>query len=131
MKPAPRKKRKGPALRNLRLEIEYDGTRFSGWQLQGDARTVQGEMEKAIARMTGEELRVRAASRTDAGVHARGQVAVFTTARDKIPIHGFERGLNAILPNDVAVREVRESWYRGPDTADFAETGTTSCQTFG
>jgi tRNA pseudouridine38-40 synthase len=97
--------------RNLRLLVEYDGTDFRGWQRQltagGEQRTVQGCLEAAVAAMTGETVFVRGAGRTDAGVHARGQVANFRTAA-RIPTGGFLRGLNANLPPDVAVLEVHE-----------------------
>lgn len=96
------------SLRTLRLTVAYDGTEFSGWQVQDGQRTVQGELERAIHQMTGESLRVRGAGRTDAGVHARGQVAAFST-ETAIPALGFLRGLNALLPRDVAVREAAEA----------------------
>ena len=62
--------------------IEYDGTAFAGSQVQPNARTVQGELERALNRLMGEETRVRLAGRTDAGVHATGQVAAFCLPRD-------------------------------------------------
>jgi tRNA pseudouridine38-40 synthase len=89
--------------------IEYDGTAFAGSQVQPNARTVQGELEKALNRLIGEETRVRLAGRTDAGVHATGQVAAFCYARD--PRGGglpeLQRRLNAALPPDLAVRSLR------------------------
>lgn len=93
-------------MRTIVLTIEYDGTPFSGWQIQPDPRrqTVQGVLEKALAEMTQEKIRVRFASRTDAGVHARGQMVAFETARDAIPPIGFERGLSNYLPSTVVVR---------------------------
>jgi tRNA pseudouridine38-40 synthase len=94
--------------RTVRLTIEYDGTDFHGWQVQGAHRTVQGVLEAAIRAMTGEETRVRGAGRTDAGVHARGQVAAFSTGT-AIPPVGFLRGLNALLPRDVAVVAATEA----------------------
>ena len=97
-----------PPLRKLSAVIEYDGAAFSGWQTQADRRTVQSTLEGALSDMCEEPIRVRAASRTDAGVHARGQVVAFRTTRLTIPLHGFERGLNARLPDDVAVRRVTE-----------------------
>lgn len=103
----------GPGLRvlserTLRLTVEYDGTDFSGWQIQDKQRTVQGVLEEAIRAMTAEPTRVRGAGRTDAGVHARGQVAAFSTATT-IPALGFLRGINAILPRDVAVVAAAEA----------------------
>jgi tRNA pseudouridine38-40 synthase len=87
-----------------KVVVEYDGTDFSGWQRQDGQRTVQGVVEDAIRQMTGESVFVRAAGRTDAGVHADGQVASFDMAQ-VIPPHGLLRGLNSILPVDVALVE--------------------------
>jgi tRNA pseudouridine38-40 synthase len=100
-----------PEARNLRLLLEYDGTEFRGWQRQQEGlRTVQGCLEDAVRAMTGEAVFVRGAGRTDAGVHAQGQVANFRTVRGaRIPTGGFLRGLNAHLPPDVAVLEVHEA----------------------
>jgi tRNA pseudouridine38-40 synthase len=95
-------------LRKLRLVLEYDGTDFAGWQQQPGQRTVQATVETAIREMTGETVFVRAAGRTDAGVHADGQVATLTLAAD-IPNHGLLRGLNTILPADVAIVDVAEA----------------------
>ena len=95
-------------LRNLRLTIEYDGTDFSGWQRQTGQRTVQGTLEEKIQEFIGEAVEVRGAGRTDAGVHAEGQVGhVMVVSR--IPVVGFLRGLNTILPPDVVVADVTEA----------------------
>jgi tRNA pseudouridine38-40 synthase len=96
-----------PGARNLRLLLEYDGGAFHGWQRQLGLRSVQGDLEAAVKTMTGEEVLVRGAGRTDAGVHALGQVANFRT-NARIPTGGFLRGLNANLAPDVAVLEVTE-----------------------
>jgi tRNA pseudouridine38-40 synthase len=97
------------AQRCVRAVIEYDGTAFAGSQVQPNARTVQGELERALNRLIGEETRVRLAGRTDAGVHASGQVAAFCYART--PRDGglpeLRRRLNAALPPDLAVRSLR------------------------
>jgi len=85
--------------------VEYDGTDFHGWQVQPNARTVQAELEDAIRRMLGESPRVLAAGRTDAGVHAAGQVVSFTLQR-AISSEALQRGLNALSPRDVAIRAV-------------------------
>jgi tRNA pseudouridine38-40 synthase len=87
---------------NTRLEIAYDGTRFAGWAAQPGQRTVQGELEAALGRIAGEEVALAVAGRTDAGVHATGQVASFEHRRE-LPDRFAER-LNAVLPRDLAVR---------------------------
>jgi tRNA pseudouridine38-40 synthase len=94
--------------RRLRIVVEYDGTDFAGWQRQTEQRTVQETLEGAIREMTGETVFVRAAGRTDAGVHADGQVASFDLAAT-IPPHGLLRGLNTILPPDLAIVDVAEA----------------------
>lgn len=96
-----------PTLRNLRLVIEYDGTDFSGWQRQVAQRTVQGTLEEKLRELLGETAEVRGAGRTDAGVHAEGQVAHVRLA-SRIPTGGLLRGLNTILPPDVALIDVAE-----------------------
>ncbi len=85
------------------LIMEYDGTYYHGFQLQGDSSTIQGETEEALWKLTGERLRVMAASRTDAGVHARGQVVSFRT-KSPLPLAAFINGLNYYLPGDIAVK---------------------------
>ena len=93
--------------RKLRLLVEYDGTDFSGWQRQEGQRTVQGVLVSTIHELLGETVEVRGAGRTDAGVHAEGQVASLTLA-SRIPEGGLLRGLNSLLPADVAVLSVAE-----------------------
>lgn len=99
--------------RCARAVIEYDGTDFAGSQYQPNARTVQGELEEALNRLTGERTRVRFAGRTDAGVHATGQVAAFCLARRRrgegVGWPELRRRLNAVLPHDVAVRSLRSA----------------------
>ena len=85
------------------LIMEYDGTRYHGFQLQTNLPTIQGETEKALRKLTGEGIRVIAASRTDAGVHAKGQVASFIT-RSPLPPQTFVKGLNYYLPRDIAIK---------------------------
>jgi len=89
------------------LTLEYDGTDFLGWQVQAEGRTVQGALEAAIARATGETVRVTGASRTDSGVHAEGQVAHFDTA-SALPPAQMLRALNFYLPRDAAVLDCRQ-----------------------
>jgi tRNA pseudouridine38-40 synthase len=87
---------------------EYDGTDFAGFQLQPNARTVQGELEAALARLSGgERVTVDGAGRTDAGVHATGQVIAFTI-RSGATGAVLQRAVNALLPRDVAIRDLRQ-----------------------
>ncbi len=98
-------------MRCIRLVVEYDGTPFSGWQIQQGqphVRTIQGELKQALERLVREEVLVKGASRTDAGVHARGQVAAFETSRENIKLVGFERGVRGFLPKEIAVRSAEE-----------------------
>lgn len=88
--------------------LEYDGTGFSGWQRQPKRRTVQEEVEKAIEKITGEKARLTAAGRTDAGVHARKQVANFFSAT-RLSRETLQRALNALLPKDVRVTKVAQA----------------------
>ncbi len=89
-------------VRNIRLLLEYDGTDFSGWQKQPNARTVQGTLEDAAAIMFRQPIAVRGCARTDAGVHAVGYVANFHVESD-YPTPRIVLGLNGCLPDDVAV----------------------------
>jgi tRNA pseudouridine38-40 synthase len=87
--------------------VEYDGTDFAGFQVQPEARTVQGELEAALAKVSGgSRVRVVAAGRTDAGVHSHGQVIAFTDPLGR-PARELARALNALLPGDVSLRELR------------------------
>jgi tRNA pseudouridine38-40 synthase len=94
-------------MRNIRLIVEYDGASLSGWQRQENGPTVQGHLEDALAKLLDGPTPVLGASRTDAGVHALGQVAAFKTERT-IPEHGIRRGLNSYLPSCIAIREATE-----------------------
>jgi tRNA pseudouridine38-40 synthase len=93
--------------RRIAVLLEYDGTGFAGSQLQTNARTVQGVLEAAVQKTTGEVTRVAFAGRTDAGVHAEGQVASFLT-ESMMDCETMQRALNAWLPEDVAVRAVAD-----------------------
>ena len=88
-----------------RATVEYDGTDFLGFQIQAQGRTVQGELEKALARVTQRPVRVLGAGRTDAGVHATGQVIAFD-APWRHQTEDLHRALNAVLPSDIAVRDL-------------------------
>ena len=85
------------------LLLEYDGSRYHGFQLQAGLPTIQGEIEKALRKLTLESIRVAAASRTDTGVHARGQVVSFRTG-SLHSVQTFVSGLNYYLPRDIAVK---------------------------
>ena len=107
-------------MRHIRLVVEYDGSHLHGWQRQDNAPTVQQHLEEALAKLLTHEVQVTGASRTDAGVHARGQVASFRTERE-IPLHGVRRGLNSLLPDSIAIRDASEV---PPDFhARFSATG--------
>jgi tRNA pseudouridine38-40 synthase len=97
-----------------RLRIEYDGTPFVGWQIQTDGKSVQGALREAIFKLSGENVEVRGAGRTDAGVHALGQVAHFTVAKS-YPAYVVREALNYHMrPSPIAVLEAEEI----PDTFD-------------
>ncbi len=89
-------------MNRILLWVRYDGTRFHGWQLQKDSRTVQGELTAALARLLGTDFHLATSSRTDAGVHARRHPVVVETSAT-IPAEGLAKGLNALLDRDVAI----------------------------
>ncbi len=92
-------------MRNIKLTIEYDGTGYHGWQIQPEVRTIQGTLEEKIGVIAGEQISLVASGRTDAGVHALGQVANFKT-ESRIPLGALKRGLNSLLPDDIAIKRV-------------------------
>lgn len=94
-------------MRNIRLTLQYDGTDYSGWQIQNKGDTIQGILEDAVATVTGEPQRVIGATRTDAGVHAIEQVASFRT-QSELQADVLRRAINANLPNDIRVIEATE-----------------------
>jgi tRNA pseudouridine38-40 synthase len=96
------------ATRWLKLTVAYDGTNYAGWQIQPDKPTVQAAIEAAWHEITREMIRVTAAGRTDAGVHALGQVVAVAT-ESRLPVSDLQRGLNALLPEDVAVVALEEA----------------------
>jgi tRNA pseudouridine38-40 synthase len=90
-------------LKNIALKISYIGKNYAGWQIQRDVPTVQGEIKKAIKKITGEDkIKVIGASRTDAGVHALCQIANFITSSE-IPPERFKYALNTVLPDDIRI----------------------------
>lgn len=94
-------------MRNLKLTLAYDGSVFNGWAVQPNVPSVQGALIETVSRITQEKVRVYGAGRTDAGVHALGQVAHFKT-RSTIPAENFLRALNALLPAQIRVLRVEE-----------------------
>lgn len=93
--------------RNLKLIIEYDGTNYHGWQRQGKLPTIQLALERVIEKITREKTCVISAGRTDAGVHALGQVANFSTD-SKLPCLNLLRGMNSLLPDDIVIKDLAE-----------------------
>jgi tRNA pseudouridine38-40 synthase len=87
----------------VKLVLEYDGTRYVGWQVQPNGPSIQAAVERALATLHKAPRRVTAAGRTDAGVHARAQVVSFPEDRP-LPLAAYVKGMNALLPDDVAVR---------------------------
>ena len=94
-------------MRNLKLVLAYDGSEFSGWQIQPDAITIQGSLASVIGRLTGEKVLPQGSGRTDAGVHALAQVATFATD-SPIPTRNFLTALNDLLPSTIRVLQVTE-----------------------
>ncbi|MDX1775981.1 MAG: tRNA pseudouridine(38-40) synthase TruA, partial [Desulfobulbales bacterium] len=95
------------ARRNIKLLLAFDGTGYAGWQKQKSDTTVQGVLEDRLHIMTGADISLHGAGRTDAGVHALGMVANFATTTD-IPCRGFVKGLNSMLPADIRILEATE-----------------------
>lgn len=95
-------------MRNIKLILQYEGTDYAGWQVQNNATSVQEEIEKALATILQEEIKAAGAGRTDAGVHALGQVAAFKTSNAIAP-ERLHRALNGVLPPDIRVMRVSEA----------------------
>jgi tRNA pseudouridine38-40 synthase len=98
---------------NFKLTIEYDGTLYHGWQIQRNGRTVQGEIENVLSIITGKSVRITGSGRTDAGVHALGQVANFHCDTDMEP-EVFQKAMNSLLDKDIVIRKcqtVHESFH--------------------
>ncbi|MEL7566143.1 MAG: tRNA pseudouridine(38-40) synthase TruA [Dehalobacterium sp.] len=95
-------------MRNIKLVIEYDGNRYRGWQrLKDSDQTIQGKLERVISEMIGSPIEIVGSGRTDAGVHARGQVANFHT-KSEMPIKEIHQYINHYLPQDIVVKEITE-----------------------
>ena len=87
----------------IKLIIEYDGANYCGWQFQPNGVTIQEVLEGGLSKLLGDPVRLRSSGRTDAGVHARGMVAVFSTTRT-LPLAAYSHGLNNLIPPDIAIR---------------------------
>lgn len=111
-------------MRNIALELSYDGTNYAGWQIQDNAKTIQGTVQEVLEKIVKHRVKMTYAGRTDAGVHALGQVAAFTTT-SRMTEKQFEAALNSELPYDIRVRrafetpagfharyDARMRWYR-------------------
>lgn len=94
-------------MRRIRLIVAYDGTGYCGWQIQRNGVTIQGELEKALQKLLGETVEVIGASRTDSGVHALGNIAVFDT-ESRIPAEKFAIAVNHFLPEDIRIQKSDE-----------------------
>lgn len=94
-------------MRNIKLTIQYDGTRYAGWQSQKNARSIQDVIQDAIRKITGKRANLIGSGRTDAGVHAEAQVANFKT-RSRIPLKNLQMALNTTLPDDIVVSKIEE-----------------------
>ena len=92
-----------PGHRRVRIDLSYDGAGFSGWQRQSGVRTVQQEVERALEKILKTPVRVQGSGRTDAGVHAIGQVAHFDIANHSVPVEVFPVALNHVLPHDIRI----------------------------
>ena len=103
---------------NIKLTVEYDGTNYHGWQIQPRGETIQSVLEKAVSTFLGTPTRITGAGRTDAGVHALGQVANFSSARE-FDRHRIQRGLNALTPDDITIKAVEIV----PDSFDARRDG--------
>ena len=91
----------------LKLTLEYDGTRYVGWQVQPNGVSIQSQLVQALEKLLGERVDVEVAGRTDSGVHATGQVVCFDTPR-VLPLKAYWKGLNGLLPEDIAVVRAEE-----------------------
>jgi tRNA pseudouridine38-40 synthase len=96
-------------MRNFKIVLAYDGSEFSGWQVQPDAATIQGTLASAIGRVTGEKVLPQGSGRTDAGVHALAQVATFALSESPIPPQNLVKALNDMLPPSIRVLEATEA----------------------
>jgi tRNA pseudouridine38-40 synthase len=103
---------------NIKLTVEYDGTNYHGWQIQPNGQTIQGMLEEAVSTFLGVPTRITGSGRTDAGVHALGQVANFFSEK-VTDLHRLQRGLNALTPQDITIKAVEAV----PDSFDARRDG--------
>ena len=98
-------------MRNIRMVLQYEGTRYQGWQRQVSSdNTIQGKLEQLLSRVLSEEIEVSGSGRTDAGVHAKGQVANFHT-KSNMSLEELQETINRYLPEDIAVVELAEASF--------------------
>ncbi|MGH9863574.1 MAG: tRNA pseudouridine(38-40) synthase TruA [Candidatus Acidiferrales bacterium] len=123
-------------MRNLKLTLAYDGSEFHGWAIQPDRPTIQGTLVETLGKLTGEKIRLYGCGRTDAGVHALGQVAHFKT-RSVIPPENLQRALNSLLPASIRVNAVEEvpldfhaRWHARGKTYRYRILRTAVCPPF-
>jgi tRNA pseudouridine38-40 synthase len=119
----PRLRDSKDGMRNLKLILSYDGSEFFGWQVQPDLPTIQAVLASAIGRITGEKVLPQGSGRTDAGVHALGQVVTFAT-ESSVPTANFVKALNDLLPASVRVLAVEEA------AADFHARHSARAKTY-
>ena len=91
-------------MKRVKLTVAYDGTNYCGWQIQPNGITIESELNKHLSELLGEEIKVIGASRTDAGVHARGNIAVFDTSA-RMPAERISYAMNTRLPEDIRIQE--------------------------
>lgn len=94
-------------MRNIKLTIQYDGTNYAGWQFQKNAKSIQEVITHTLKKLIGEKVNLVGSGRTDAGVHAEGQVANFKT-HSSLPIKNIQKGLNSILPKDIVITHIEK-----------------------
>ena len=95
-------------MRNVKLLVAYDGTAFLGWQKTSMGPSIEESLEKALEQLLQEKISLQAASRTDAGVHAEGQIVNFCTDKDLMPLTKLQKGLNALLPSSIIILNIEE-----------------------
>ncbi|MBI2742528.1 MAG: tRNA pseudouridine(38-40) synthase TruA [Chlamydiales bacterium] len=118
-------------MKNIKIVVAYDGTRYFGWQKTKTGRSIEEELERALTQILQEEVSLQAASRTDRGVHAEGQVVNFQTHKSDLDLNLLRKGLNGILLKDIAVKtvEVEESSFHPTLDAKGKEYHYSICNT--